>query len=199
MDAIEVLLLWVVGCSVVVFLIVERLDSVQKERETGIGSSVLEESCRGEEEQSGADWQVVSDDSKRADFQEVAEEKENPVYDDGEEEEEEETEYSVSVSGQKSGFCCDILDISGNNVDGLYDDGGVEYEFLDDWEGVERTELDKIFGEAMVFVGSKSNADQIADLKLQLYGLQRIALQGPCHRPQPMALNVSARAKWYSS
>ncbi|KAL0450201.1 UNVERIFIED_CONTAM: Acyl-CoA-binding domain-containing protein 3 [Sesamum latifolium] len=42
-----------------------------------------------------------------------------------------------------------------------------------------------------------SNADGIdEDVKLQLYGLQKIALEGTCHESQPMALKLSARAKW---
>ncbi|KAL2505843.1 Acyl-CoA-binding domain-containing protein 3 [Abeliophyllum distichum] len=31
---------------------------------------------------------------------------------------------------------------------------------------------------------------------MQLYGLHKIAVEGPCHEPQPMALKVSARARW---
>ncbi|EYU44470.1 hypothetical protein MIMGU_mgv1a022414mg, partial [Erythranthe guttata] len=55
----------------------------------------------------------------------------------------------------------------------------------------------KIFGEAVVFVSCKRNSNQInEDVKLQLYALQKIALQGPCHGSQPMAFKVSARAKW---
>ncbi|KAI4327377.1 hypothetical protein L6164_019846 [Bauhinia variegata] len=70
----------------------------------------------------------------------------------------------------------------------------------DDWEGVERTELERLFGSAVVYVGSKDNANRIAslidDVKLQLYGFYKIATQGPCREPQPMALKFSARAKW---
>ncbi|KAL5753106.1 hypothetical protein ACOSQ2_023613 [Xanthoceras sorbifolium] len=70
----------------------------------------------------------------------------------------------------------------------------------DDWEGVERTELERLFGSAVAFVGSKSNADRISSVgslvKMKLYGLHKIATQGPCHEPQPMALKVSARANW---
>ncbi|KAL8472962.1 hypothetical protein ACS0TY_029976 [Phlomoides rotata] len=64
----------------------------------------------------------------------------------------------------------------------------------DDWEGIERTELEKMFGEAVVFV----NINEIDEgLKLKLYGLQMLALQGPCcHESQPMFFNVSARSKW---
>lgn len=70
----------------------------------------------------------------------------------------------------------------------------------DDWEGIERTELERLFGAAVVFVGSKSNADRISslgsDVKTRLDGLHKIATRGPCFEPQPMAFKVSARAKW---
>ncbi|XP_021274139.1 acyl-CoA-binding domain-containing protein 3-like [Herrania umbratica] len=71
-----------------------------------------------------------------------------------------------------------------------------------DWERVERTELKKDFVAAVRFLGCKSNADQTYDLKIandvkmQFYGLYKIATEGPCHEPQPMALKLSARAKW---
>lgn len=66
----------------------------------------------------------------------------------------------------------------------------------DDWEGIESTELERRFGAAVVFVGSKSNANLSNDVKMKLHGYHRIATQGPCHEPQPMALKFSARAKW---
>lgn len=70
----------------------------------------------------------------------------------------------------------------------------------DDWEGIERTELETRFGAAVVFVGSKNNANIITnlsnDVKMKLHGYHRIVTQGPCHEPQPMALKFSARAKW---
>ncbi|KAL7193349.1 hypothetical protein ACSBR2_025037 [Camellia fascicularis] len=75
-----------------------------------------------------------------------------------------------------------------------------EEGLFDDWEGIERTELDKRFGAAVVFVGSKNNADRISsidsDTKRQLIGLHKVAIEGPCCVPQPMALKVSARANW---
>ncbi|XP_022740763.1 uncharacterized protein LOC111292587 [Durio zibethinus] len=76
--------------------------------------------------------------------------------------------------------------------DGLFDE--------DDWEGIEITELEKNFGAAVCFLECRSNADQTLklgnDLKMQLYGLHKIATEGPCHEPQPMALKLSAHAKW---
>ncbi|KAG9135830.1 hypothetical protein Leryth_002551 [Lithospermum erythrorhizon] len=74
-----------------------------------------------------------------------------------------------------------------------------EEGLLDDWEGVESTELEMLFGAAVVFVGSKGNAGLIdRDMKIKLYGLHKISIEGPCRGAQPMALNVSARAKWVS-
>ncbi|XP_039020377.1 acyl-CoA-binding domain-containing protein 3-like [Hibiscus syriacus] len=70
----------------------------------------------------------------------------------------------------------------------------------DDWEGIERTELEKKFGKAVCFLECKSNANKDFklgdDLKKWLYGLHKIATEGPCYEPQPMTLEFSARAKW---
>ncbi|KAH9712246.1 Acyl-CoA-binding domain-containing protein 3 [Citrus sinensis] len=76
----------------------------------------------------------------------------------------------------------------------------VSFDEDDDWEGIERTELERLFGAAVAFVGNKCNAGRISsigsDVKMQLYGLHKIATVGPCREPQPMALKVSARANW---
>ncbi|XP_022844505.1 acyl-CoA-binding domain-containing protein 1-like [Olea europaea var. sylvestris] len=70
----------------------------------------------------------------------------------------------------------------------------------DDWEGVESTELDEEFSAATAFVAATA-ADKAAqkvsnELQLQLYGLYKIATEGPCSAPQPSALKLTARAKW---
>ncbi|KAK4480521.1 hypothetical protein RD792_013597 [Penstemon davidsonii] len=70
----------------------------------------------------------------------------------------------------------------------------------DDWEGVESTELDEIFSAATAFVAATA-VDRAAlkvsnDVQLQLYGLYKIATEGPCSVPQPSALKITARAKW---
>lgn len=70
----------------------------------------------------------------------------------------------------------------------------------DDWEGVESTELDEEFSAATVFVAAAA-ADRLSqkvssDLQLQLYGLYKIATEGPCSVPQPSAFKMTARAKW---
>ena len=72
----------------------------------------------------------------------------------------------------------------------------------DDWEGVESTELDEEFSAATAFVAATA-ADRLSqkvsnDMQLQLYGLYKIATEGPCSGSQPSALKITARAKWYS-
>ncbi|KAB1204024.1 Acyl-CoA-binding domain-containing protein 3 [Morella rubra] len=75
----------------------------------------------------------------------------------------------------------------------------------DDWEGIERSELEKAFVAAAKFVlesASGGKEDLLAtagvgsDVQMDLYGLHKIATEGPCRDPQPMALKLSARAKW---
>lgn len=70
----------------------------------------------------------------------------------------------------------------------------------DDWEGVESTELDEEFSAATAFVAAAA-ADRLSqkvsnEVQLQLYGLYKIATEGPCTVPQPSALKMTARAKW---
>ncbi|XP_050385755.1 acyl-CoA-binding domain-containing protein 1 isoform X2 [Argentina anserina] len=68
----------------------------------------------------------------------------------------------------------------------------------DDWEGVESTELDELFSAATAFVAAAAaeRTKVSAEKQLQLYGLYKIATEGPCSAPQPSALKMTARAKW---
>ncbi|RVW57454.1 Acyl-CoA-binding domain-containing protein 3 [Vitis vinifera] len=88
------------------------------------------------------------------------------------------------------------LDCEGQNEVG--DERGEFFD--DDWEGIQRSELDRAFGAAAAFVGSEKNANHIlnlnSDVKMHLYGLHKVAIEGPCREPPPMALKISARAKW---
>ena len=73
----------------------------------------------------------------------------------------------------------------------------------DDWEGVESTELDEAFSAATLFVTTAAS-DRLSqkvpsEVQQQLYGLYKIATEGPCTAPQPSALKITARAKWYLS
>ncbi|KAB1205110.1 Acyl-CoA-binding domain-containing protein 2 [Morella rubra] len=75
-----------------------------------------------------------------------------------------------------------------------------EDEDDDDWEGVESTELDETFSAATAFVAA-SAADRLSekvssDVQLKLYGLYKIATEGPCSTPQPSPLKMTSRAKW---
>ncbi|KAJ0454567.1 putative acyl-CoA-binding protein, ACBP [Helianthus annuus] len=86
-------------------------------------------------------------------------------------------------------------------------DGEVKVEeedemFDDDWQGVETTELERRFGAAVAFMDAKVNSGVVNlidnEVKVELYGLHRVAIEGSCFEPQPMALKVSARANWNS-
>ncbi|KAK1325484.1 Acyl-CoA-binding domain-containing protein 1 [Acorus calamus] len=66
----------------------------------------------------------------------------------------------------------------------------------DEWEGIERSELEERFREAAASVNESVLSKLSRDLQLRLYGLRKVAMEGPCHEPRPMALMVAARAKW---
>ncbi|XP_020261661.1 acyl-CoA-binding domain-containing protein 2-like isoform X2 [Asparagus officinalis] len=72
----------------------------------------------------------------------------------------------------------------------------------DDWEGIDPTELQRDFREAAAYVGSEGGELALPNLsgdeQMQLYGLHKVATEGPCYDPRPMALKVSARAKWHA-
>ncbi|CAM8943016.1 unnamed protein product [Rhodiola kirilowii] len=70
----------------------------------------------------------------------------------------------------------------------------------DDWEGIEMSKLDNDFTVAAAFVRKEDKDGKLSsissEVKMLLYGLQKIVMEGPCREPQPMALKISARAKW---
>ncbi|KAJ3689288.1 hypothetical protein LUZ61_018452 [Rhynchospora tenuis] len=70
----------------------------------------------------------------------------------------------------------------------------------DSWEGIESTELDEEFSAASAFVATMAATSESArvssEVQLKLYGLYKIATEGPCTTPQPSVLNLTARAKW---
>ncbi|KAF6165244.1 hypothetical protein GIB67_030426 [Kingdonia uniflora] len=82
---------------------------------------------------------------------------------------------------------------------------GLEKEVLvgDDedwgWEGIERSEVEVLFSAAAKFVGDSDSLLKLgSDVQMQLSGLHKVSMEGPCREPPPMALMVSARAKWNS-
>ncbi|XAR48406.1 hypothetical protein NMG60_11031225 [Bertholletia excelsa] len=70
----------------------------------------------------------------------------------------------------------------------------------DDWEGIERSELEEVFAAAVNYVASGGKGDGLSGVSredyMRLYGLHKVAMEGPCHDPQPMALKLSARGRW---
>ncbi|CAA7037357.1 unnamed protein product [Microthlaspi erraticum] len=73
----------------------------------------------------------------------------------------------------------------------------VSIEEDDDWEGIERSELERAFAAAVNFLEESGKAEEVGgEAKMELYGLHKIATEGSCREAQPMALMVSARAKW---
>lgn len=67
----------------------------------------------------------------------------------------------------------------------------------DEWEGIERSELEIIFAKATKFMENEDLTSSGSDLQLELYGLHKVVTEGPCRQQAPMPLKVGARAKWY--
>lgn len=68
----------------------------------------------------------------------------------------------------------------------------------DDWEGIEKSELEITFSAASNLLEQSGKGGEItAEAKMELYGLHKIATEGSCREAQPMAIMLSARAKWY--
>ncbi|KAM0866539.1 hypothetical protein ACQ4PT_042569 [Festuca glaucescens] len=74
---------------------------------------------------------------------------------------------------------------------------------FEEWEGIERSEVEKRFGVAAAFAASHTGAAALSKLdshvQLQLQGLLKVAVDGPCYdSAQPLTLRPSSRAKWVS-
>lgn len=90
-----------------------------------------------------------------------------------------------------------VGDDSKSNELGMHDESDE-----DDWEGIERSDLENEFAAAVKFVESGAKDDDRLltvgnDVQMELYGLHKVATEGPCYESQPMALKLTARAKWY--
>ncbi|XP_048571751.1 acyl-CoA-binding domain-containing protein 5-like [Triticum urartu] len=82
------------------------------------------------------------------------------------------------------------------------DEARASMEF-EEWEGIERSEVEKRFGAAAAFAASDTGAAALSklntDVQLQLQGLLKVAVDGPCYdAAQPLTLRPSSRAKWVS-
>ncbi|KAG0562328.1 hypothetical protein KC19_9G137500 [Ceratodon purpureus] len=70
---------------------------------------------------------------------------------------------------------------------------------IDDWEGVESTELEKLFGAASTYADTMvtlPGVNSSSEAMLQLHAFYKIATEGPCSSSQPTAFQPTARAKW---
>ncbi|KAJ0263377.1 Acyl-CoA-binding domain-containing protein 3 [Hirschfeldia incana] len=131
-------------------------------------------SVRAEEIMIRGQEDVISGEVVDAESEEVSVEESNTV------EEREEREYKME------------LDTIGEK-----DELSIEEEDDDDWEGIERSELEKAFATTSNLLGESGKAEEVSDeVKMELYGLHKIATEGSCREAQPMAIMVSARAKW---
>ncbi|XP_042453424.1 acyl-CoA-binding domain-containing protein 1-like [Zingiber officinale] len=96
-------------------------------------------------------------------------------------------------------------ELTGNKEEVCHVDKG-KWESLfhgeDEWEGIERSDIEKLFGVASKFVAGKIGGVAVSrlsnEVQMKLYGLHKVATEGPCHEPQPMVLMLSARTKWHS-
>ncbi|CAH8318254.1 unnamed protein product [Eruca vesicaria subsp. sativa] len=105
-----------------------------------------------------------------------------------------------SSTGEADSVIAEQGSSRGDSVGGDSEEEVEEEEDDDDWEGVESTELDEAFSAATLFVTTAAS-DRLSqkvpsDVQQQLYGLYKIATEGPCTAPQPSALKITARAKW---
>ncbi|CAL5206070.1 unnamed protein product [Lathyrus oleraceus] len=120
---------------------------------------------------------------------EVVECLEETVVKGGDSTEEKSIEYVEEATGENSGekLVSDVVN------EGEEKEDGEDWE----WEGIERSEVEKTFMAATEFVAEKGYIGKCGDdLEMVLYGLERVAIEGPCREPQPMPLKLSARAKW---
>ncbi|KAM0001098.1 putative acyl-CoA-binding protein, ACBP [Helianthus debilis subsp. tardiflorus] len=93
-------------------------------------------------------------------------------------------------------LCDDGIDEAEKEKEGLISE---EDDSDDDWEGVERSDLEKVFAMAADYGKLDDGLQSLgSDVQMQLYALHKVATEGPCREAQPMALKVSARAKWNS-
>uniref|UniRef100_A0A2P2JCE0 Acyl-CoA binding protein 3B n=1 Tax=Rhizophora mucronata TaxID=61149 RepID=A0A2P2JCE0_RHIMU len=109
----------------------------------------------------------------------------------------------VDLAGESSGVVeqSEEISIVESELKEHVDEKKIEIESEeDDWEGIERSELEKSFAKAAKFVESGDLDGRLSrlgsDVLIKLYGLHKLVTEGPCREQPPMALKVAARAKW---
>lgn len=96
----------------------------------------------------------------------------------------------LDVHNEDFGFC--VSNAMSGNVGGM-----MEISDGEEWEGIERNELEEDFARAMNYVECVKKEGRLnkigSDVIMQFHDLQKVAMEGPCHEPK-----ISARAKWNS-
>ncbi|CAN6295800.1 unnamed protein product [Urochloa humidicola] len=110
-------------------------------------------------------------------------------------------DVNVSHEGSSSDEVATELPVEAETLQDL-PEGGTESDMdFEEWEGIERSEVEKRFGAAAAFAASGAGAAALSkldsDVQLQLQGLLKVAIDGPCYdSTQPLTLRPSSRAKW---
>ncbi|XP_042419286.1 acyl-CoA-binding domain-containing protein 3-like [Zingiber officinale] len=108
----------------------------------------------------------------------------------------------LSVRDEKVLDSCGENAVENEDASAMDEKDGLLLHGEDDWEGIECSDLEKLFGVAAEFVASEKGGNAVCKLsnevQLQLYGLHKVATEGPCYGPKPMALMGSARSKWHA-
>lgn len=110
-------------------------------------------------------------------------------------------DMNVSHEGSSSGEVVTELPVESVTLQELSEDGSEPGIDLEEWEGIDRSEVEKRFGVAAAFAASGAGAAALSklssDVQLQLQGLLKVAIDGPCYdSTQPLTLRPSSRAKW---
>ncbi|CAN6284962.1 unnamed protein product [Urochloa humidicola] len=110
-------------------------------------------------------------------------------------------DVNVSHEGSSSDEVATELPVEAETLQDL-PEGDTESDMeFEEWEGIERSEVEKRFGAAAAFAASGAGAAALSkldgDVQLQLQGLLKVAIDGPCYdSTQPLTLRPSSRAKW---
>ncbi|KAJ0754603.1 putative acyl-CoA-binding protein, ACBP [Helianthus annuus] len=92
-------------------------------------------------------------------------------------------------------LCDDGIDEAEKEKEGLISEEDDSSD--DDWEGVERSDLEKVFAMAADYGRLDDGLQSLgSDVQMQLYALHKVATEGPCREAQPMALKNCTRNSW---
>ncbi|RCV45676.1 hypothetical protein SETIT_9G472300v2 [Setaria italica] len=110
-------------------------------------------------------------------------------------------DVNVSHEGSSSDKVVTELPVESVTLPNLPEGDAESNMDFEEWEGIERSEVEKRFGAAAAFAASGAGSAALSkldsDVQLQLQGLLKVAIDGPCYdSAQPLTLRPSSRAKW---